>query len=206
MKKEIDYLNARTIPKFREGMTYRDIFLTTHYIRFWTFLHKYGERFHLCKKTNDATLEYKGEMGHCIHNSLMICKHYNEFLDERNINDTRIHYVEGLSSERPLSLHAWNVRVDSRHARILDYTWTIEREDVWYQGIMFNTDFYKEINKRQYKENFRNTLPYLSTGASCLTYKPLVYGEIDGFRIKEDDIDEAMVSLEQFIYKYVIKE
>ena len=180
------------------GTTLGDIVTSESYLRIWTFIATHGERHHFDKKLDDR-LGKKLMHGRCIQQALSDASHAPP-------PGRAFGYVEGLCSRAFLSLHAWAVLQNSRHSLVVDRTWDLSgapAEHIRYYGVMFDPDFFEWIWHHQRINDGVNesvTLPYLNTGACCMTYRPLLEGKVAAYPIKDGDREAAMSSLHDFTW------
>ena len=196
---ELDYLNARDRPAYREGVTNRDIFLNSAFIKMWMFLYTYGERYYLSPNFQDK-VKIINE-GQCIRHSLARVKLCRELQSKKAKFNKLVnhHYVEGLTNYAPLSLHAWIGIETSRHLIAIEETRNIDNCDIWYQGVKFEKEFFDDVWNFQKKNDGKYSLPYLCTGYSVLTFEPLLNGNVKEYPFRHDLMDEAIKELLKFI-------
>lgn len=193
----IDYLNHRDDAWRKKGTTYGAVLESESFLRLWTFIVTHGERFTF-KKSLDATIGRKKMHGACIWQSL---DQSSLWIRNKPTELKILDYAEGLSSFAFVTLHAWNVLQSSRHSFVIDATWEIPddvKDYVWYQGVVFEREFFDWVRNEQTQNRYKHTLPYLKTGACCLTYQPLLEGRLDEYRIRDGDRDRAIDVLHNF--------
>ena len=174
---------AGLIPSFaKPGLSMRDMIFSNEYMRMIRFLLVHGDRHYWCPNLNSKFTPRKNQR--CIANSVNGVKHLRE-LGAKLFEHTE--YAEGLCSEHPLALHAWNVCRTGRHNLALDTTWEISSADPIYLGAVFDRDFFDWARRKQHEVNLTQTLPYLNSGCCCLTYKPLLEGKVADYPMPAND-------------------
>jgi hypothetical protein len=176
------------------------VMCSPEFVRLWTFICAHGERLVFSTKL-DTNLGKKFMHGRCISQARADSEYYTSHIADEKYPGFVLEYAEGLSSVSFLSLHAWGVLRNTRHAYVCDRTWEIDHsasEHVWYQGVSFSHEFLDWVRFKQRAERYRHTRPYLTSGCSCLTYEPLLNGELEDFRIHEGDRDYAVSLLVSF--------
>lgn len=179
--------------------TYQDLFHSEMFIRLWTLLHKYGELYHHAPITGKWGDIYTPSLnGHCIQTALEVSRRREK---SRKSHVAPLEYAEGITTQCPFSIHAANVVRNSKYDAFIDYTrpvHEVNRHLLRFKSILFDDDFHEYVYRAQTK-NKCDILPYLTShGKCCLTYKPLIMGDIEGFRYTEEDAEEACRYLGDF--------
>lgn len=171
--------------------SWNDLIFSEMFIRMWTLLSKYGELYTHSPINGQWENVYVPELnGHCIGSA----KHFAN-------KNKRFHYAEGITTQCPFSVHAANVIRNSKYEAFIDYTRPVHRdnrEHLRFKAIVFDEDFSDYCYRNQLK-NPSDRLPYLrKQGSCCLTYRPLIIGDIEGFRYTDDDAEQSLADIESF--------
>ena len=182
--------------KIIKDLKSKDIFFSRGFIKLWALIYKHGERMTLNNVIQEAIEPVN--QGRCImhsrhnviNNASLLRNQYRDY-----------HYCEGITNQSCLSLHAWNAMSNTRHYIAIEETRGFLLDLIplsWYQGIVFDIDFLDWCRTVQHKNKGKDTMPYLSSGYSCLTYKPLLDGKLAQYRMDVEDYKESLEQLIKF--------